>query len=216
MKTPGRKTGAEPFTLNGTNQPFGLLEFWQWSASDLVSNLIRGRVAEFIVAQALGISTDGIRAEWDPCDLITSAGLKVEVKSGAFLQSWTQSAPSVLRFQIPETRAWSNEEGKFASERRRQADVYVFAVLAHDKSETLAPLKLDQWEFYVVPTHILNARNRASISLKTVKSLSSTAIAFNQLSNAISKLNLPIVPAANSSPHISPSGSHAPASSSHI
>jgi hypothetical protein len=84
-----RKTGAEPFRLGPTALGFDLLSFWQWSASDLVSNALRGRLAEFLVAQALGIA-DGIRAEWDAYDLRTRQGHTLEVKSAAYLQTWKQ------------------------------------------------------------------------------------------------------------------------------
>jgi hypothetical protein len=76
-----RKSGAEPLHANGQPLPFDLLSFWQWSVSDLVSNVTRGRLAEFIVATALGISVSGVRNEWDAVDLITETGLRVEVKS---------------------------------------------------------------------------------------------------------------------------------------
>ena len=42
-----RKTGSEAFQLGSTALGFDLLSFWQWSASDLVSNALRGRLAEF-------------------------------------------------------------------------------------------------------------------------------------------------------------------------
>ena len=77
-----RKTGEERFHLSG--QPTGpvLLDFWRWSVSDLVSNATRGRLAEYIVASALGLAT-GVRSEWDAFDLLTPAGLRIEVKSSA-------------------------------------------------------------------------------------------------------------------------------------
>lgn len=49
-----RRSGGERLCANGETLPFSLLDFWQWSVSDLVSNATRGRFAEFIVATALG------------------------------------------------------------------------------------------------------------------------------------------------------------------
>src|SRR5687767_5377816 len=67
--TVSRKTGQEVFR-NGTSPlSIDLLAFWQWAASDLVSNALRGRLAEFLVAQAMGIA-DGVRTEWDAYDLL--------------------------------------------------------------------------------------------------------------------------------------------------
>ncbi len=78
------KTGHEQFRSGETRLPFTLLDFWKWSASDLVSNAPRGCLAEFLVAQALGI-VDGLRVEWDACDLRIPDGLTVEVKSAAYV-----------------------------------------------------------------------------------------------------------------------------------
>lgn len=43
--------------------------------SDLVSNSIRGKLAEFIVAKALGVDTNMARDEWQSYDLLTSVRL---------------------------------------------------------------------------------------------------------------------------------------------
>lgn len=63
-----RKTGSELFTDGPQELAAGVLSFWQWSASDLVSNTMRGVLAEYIVALALGIE-QGMRREWDAYDL---------------------------------------------------------------------------------------------------------------------------------------------------
>jgi hypothetical protein len=63
------------------------LEFWKWAFSDFLSNALRGVLAEFIVAKAMDC-TDVQRTEWDAYDVITSDGIKIEVKSSAYLQSW--------------------------------------------------------------------------------------------------------------------------------
>ena len=58
-----RVQGDEAFYAAGGAQGFSVLDFWQWSMADLVSNTTRGVLAEFIVAQALGIATTGVREE---------------------------------------------------------------------------------------------------------------------------------------------------------
>lgn len=65
-----RKSGREPFCDGTQHLGFSLLDFWQWSSSDLISNTLRGRVAEFLVAQALGVA-GGVRKEWDSFDLLS-------------------------------------------------------------------------------------------------------------------------------------------------
>ncbi len=66
------KTGDESFRHKGQPLDQTLLGFWRWSASDLVSNATRGILAEYIVANALGI-VEGVRAEWDAFDLLTDS-----------------------------------------------------------------------------------------------------------------------------------------------
>jgi hypothetical protein len=48
-----RKSGGERFRANGTDIGPDLLDFWRWSASDLVNNTMRGVLAEYLVARAL-------------------------------------------------------------------------------------------------------------------------------------------------------------------
>jgi hypothetical protein len=169
-----RKVGAESFHLDGHALPINLLSFWQWSVSDLVSNVTRGRLAEFIVATAIGIDVSGgVRKDWDSVDLITPAELKIEVKSAAYVQSWFQKRPSDIVFQTPRTRAWDPTTNLFSDESRRQAEVYVLALLHHQDKLTIDPLNLGQWCFFVLPTHVLDARKRSqhSITLGSLEAL---------------------------------------------
>jgi len=162
----GKKTGDERFRERGKGLPFDLKSFWQWSASDLLSNVTRGVMAEFLVAKAVGLADESIRKEWDPFDLVTPEGIKVEVKSSAYLQSWTQRELSKVRFQVPKTQAWDYATNKWGTEKARHADVYVFALLAHEDKSTVDPMDLDQWTFYVIPTTTLNVLDRSSLRIQ--------------------------------------------------
>ncbi len=159
-----QKTGNEKFTSGGSDMNLSLSDFWKWSVSDLVSNATRGILAEFIVGSALRVDHP-VREEWAAFDLETAGGVKVEVKSAAYMQSWAQNAPSKISFKCGETVQ--------GSDKKRWADYYVFALLHHDKREMLNPMNLDQWEFYVLPTSALNARTGRSLSLKSLQSLTS-------------------------------------------
>jgi hypothetical protein len=169
-----KKSGKEKFKNNNEETEFSLEDFWKWSVSDLLSNATRGRLAEFIVATALGIDVKNqIRDEWSAWDLTTKDGIKVEVKSAAYIQSWNQKEPSKISFLVPKTRAWNPITNKQAGTAERHADVYIFALLKHEKQETIDPLKLDQWSFYVLPTSVLNKRERSqhSIMLASLRNL---------------------------------------------
>ena len=94
--------------------------------------------------------------EWDATDLRTSAGLRVEVKSSAYVQSWKQERLSTISFGIKPTLGWDGGTNTWATERRRQADVYVFCVFTATDKTTANPLDLDRWDFYVLSTDRLN------------------------------------------------------------
>ena len=111
-----KRSGDEKFRDGNNNLDFNLLSFWQWSSSDIVSNATRGILAEYIVGKALGcIKEEDIRDEWGAYDLATQAGVRIEVKSAAYVQSWQQSRLSKIRFNVPKTLGWDKETNKFVS-----------------------------------------------------------------------------------------------------
>ena len=122
------KTGNESFTDRGQPSFFSVFDFWRWAHSDLVVNTERGILAEFIVGQALGLTSKAVRREWDAFDFVTAEGLKIEVKSGAYIQSWAQRNFSPISFTVSPRRGWSDTEG-YQSVPKRHADVYVLALL---------------------------------------------------------------------------------------
>ena len=177
-----RKTGDESFEFNGSALTLSLLSFWQWSSSDIVGNAMRGILAEYIVASSVGMNS-GIRTEWDAFDIETPEGIKVEVKSGAYVQSWNQRKHSTIQFSIRPTQGWDSESNERASEVRRQADVYVFCLLKHKDQSSINPLNLDQWVFYVLSTNALNQSVgvQKSISLNSLESLNPFQVSYGEL-----------------------------------
>jgi hypothetical protein len=184
---PVRRSGDEPLRSSGRSLGLTVLDFWRWSASDLVSNATRGVLAEFIVASALGIALDDVRDEWGAFDLTTPEGIAVEVKSAAYIQSWTQRRFSSIVFRIPKTRAWTADTNVQEKEPRRQAQVYVFALLAHKNKPSIDPLNVDQWSFFVLPTTVLDARTRSqhSITLRSLEALAGAAVSYDKLRDAV-------------------------------
>lgn len=53
------------------------------------------------------------------------------------------------------------------------ADVYVFCFLKHKDQDSVDPLNMDMWEFYVLPTKVLNdyTRSQSSITLNSLRRL---------------------------------------------
>ena len=171
-----RLDGAETFK-KAESSPLAaadILDYWSWAYSDIVGNTNRGALAEFIVARAIG-SEPAVRNDWAAYDLETPSGIKVEVKSSAYLQSWHQTTVSAPSFSIRKAKEWSPETNEFGEERLRHSDVYVFCLLAYKGDKRLLdPLDLSQWEFYVVKTSEIDRifGERSSIGINRVKDLS--------------------------------------------
>lgn len=187
-RTPAALTGAEPFTATGQPTGVTVLDFWRWAASDLLGNALRGLVAEYLVAHALD-ATGHPRQEWAAYDVVTPDGVTVEVKSAAYLQSWRQTAISKLIYGIQETRGWDAATATYEVAVRRQADVYVFCLLAHQDKTTVDPLNLDQWKFYVLPRRQLDAElgSQRSASLNTLIRAGAQLTAYSELRTAVSQ-----------------------------
>jgi len=185
-----RKTGDEVFRRNGQNLGIKLLNFWQWSASDLIGNAERGILAEYIVASALGI-TDGVQEGWTAYDLETPSGIKVEVKSCAYIQSWHQKTYSNICFSIRPSTSWDSRTNEWGTEKKRQADVYVFCILNHKDQDTLDPLNLDQWEFYVLPASSLNSLSltQKTLGLSGLLKLNPCKATYEEIASCIEKLS---------------------------
>ena len=92
-----QKSGKEKFLLNGIEQDYSLIDFWSWNQSDLIENRTRGILAEYIVKKALEIKSND-RIEWDDYDIITDTGVKIEIKSAAYIQTWEQTKYSNISF----------------------------------------------------------------------------------------------------------------------
>lgn len=184
-----RKSGSEPFRDGSKHLDFDLLSFWQWSSSDVLSNATRGVVAEYLVAHALGIASKGVRDEWAAYDLETAENLKVEVKSAAYLQTWTQRDFSRISFTVRKTLAWDPDTNRQSTVPSRQADVYVFALLAHRDKATVDPMDVSQWRFYVLSTSKLDERTRSqhSITLPTLERLSEGEVCHAGLAEAVDR-----------------------------
>ena len=177
-----KKNGCEFFRACCSDLDFSLLDYWRWATSDLVSNTARGVLAEYIVARALKIPTgEEIRDEWVPFDLLTPDGIKIEVKSAAYVQSWKQSRVSSIRFGTPKTGEWYSASGRFLSEPKRRADVYVFALFTQQEMP-IEPLDLDQWKFYALSTQKLD--DRKSLSLSALEKLASP-VPYHELADAV-------------------------------
>jgi hypothetical protein len=154
-------------------------DFWAWSLSDLRANTVRSLFAEFLVARALGGSLRP-RIEWDAYDVLTPDGLRLEVKSGAFLQAWEQSRLSTVTFGGLHARTWSPTEG-YSEAADYNADGYVFALLTATEHTAYDALDLDQWSFWVLPREVVAATGQRSLRLSRVAALAGPGIRYADL-----------------------------------
>jgi len=184
-----RFTGSEPIIYNGNKVTY-LLSFWQWAYSDLIGNTERGTLAEYIVACALGINNED-RISWGRYDLVTPKGVTIEVKTSGYLQTWEQQELSRIQFGISETLGWDNITNKYDDKRRRQAQIYVFCVHNHKEQDTINPLDVNQWDFYILPADTLNGvtelKSQKTISLSTLEKLKAQKCEYNNLLTEIEK-----------------------------
>jgi len=151
------KNGNEKIISNGEKLDHKLIEFWRWSSSDLLSNATRGIFAEYIVAIAMDINLYFVREEWGEYDLEAldkNDIIKIEVKSSSYLQTWDQKDYSKIIFSIRKRGTTSVKTKK--NELNRPSDIYVFCLLNHKNKETVNPLNMDQWIFYVLATKNIN------------------------------------------------------------
>ena len=174
---PLRRTGNECLPLGGK-----LLDFWQWMGSDLLSNATRGVFAEYLVSLAVG-SSDDCRDEWALYDVMAPNGIKIEVKSSAFIQAWPQREYFRPQFDIAPKRLDNSNEGS------RSSDVYVFCLLHHRNQATIDPLIVSQWTFYVLSTMALNEQvsRQKSIALSRLPQIGAKKVHFDELEHAIGR-----------------------------
>jgi hypothetical protein len=186
------KSGNEELTDNGKSIRHTMLDFWKWRMSNVLNNTDRGAFAEFIVAKAIG-SKEYVRTDWREFDVATEDGkIKIEVKSASYIQAWKQLNFSTIRFSIRKARL--DSETNAYSEIKRHSDLYVFCLLKHKDQETINPLEMEQWEFYVVKTTVLDEKykNQASISLGDLQKLT-MPVSYHKLRNKIFEINKQLI-----------------------
>ena len=183
--------GKEDFTLKGGKAGFTLLDFWRFQFSNLSD--MQGRVGEFLVAMALGKDTSDNNNGWTLWD-IDYRGKGIEVKTSAYYQPWREVGTWSEQRSFGITKAHCVEEDP-KSELKRMNDIYVFVINKGKSKEEANPLQLEHWEFYVIPTSVINEErgDNKTISFAKVKKLmqqvsgSPDGLLFDKVKDAIDK-----------------------------
>jgi hypothetical protein len=166
-----------------------ITEFWQWAHSDLMQNIERGVLAEYIVATLLGVDSNP-RVPWLAYDLKMPNEKTIEVKAMSRLQAWYQKNLSNPLVIIKPTRKWDPETNIMENEPRLHSDFYVICYFTAVSHELADPLDLAQWKFFVLPKDRITSilQKRRSISMKFLEELGIEPVAANQLRDQIVQL----------------------------
>lgn len=181
-------TGKTPFTANGKELGFTLADFWEYQYTNVYD--LQEYIAEFLVGKALGLqhsmNTDG----WTLFDM-KYRGKRIEVKETAYFHSWQEALAGgkiskVRGFDIHKAHKMYKDP---TSELVRNNDIYVFCLNTGDTRETSNPMCMENWEFYVVPTDVINekCKENKSVSLGRVRSFT-TACTYDQLKARVDEL----------------------------
>jgi len=158
-------------------------EFWQWGFSDLRLNIVRGVLAEFLVAKAVGDPANTLRDPWANYDVETPDGVTIEVKSSAYLQAWTMRRLTKPTFAGLTGRSWAPLTGT-SKEREIRADVFVFCLQTAQTHREYDPLDISQWHFWVINASKIRERSTRSVGLSFVTS-NSPIYRWDQLKSAV-------------------------------
>lgn len=165
-----RLYGDEVFTLNGKPTEMNILDFWRWHFCERFD--LQDKFAEYIVAKALGLTAADNVGVWTLFDILYREK-RVEVKETSYLHAWQsdeEPKSKVRNFGI--NKAYSEYKDN-ASEYKRQSDIYVFCLNTGETRQEADPLRLENWEFYIIPTSKINelCGDAKSISLSRVRKI---------------------------------------------
>lgn len=172
-------SGAEPF--DGLDA--SVIDFWRFAMNDLRTNNVRGYLAEFLVARAVG--SPAARVEWDPWDVTAPDGTRVEVKSSGFLQVWAQKKLSSPTFRVAPAFGWDAVMGARSTEQGFHADAYVFCLHNAKTHDEYDPLAVAQWRFYVAGRAAVEERAGASMGLASLARIAGDPVLYSGLRDAI-------------------------------
>lgn len=192
-------SGSEAFTYGNADLNTTVKDFWAWSMSRLMGDGTRGDLAEFIVNTALGTDTTTPKKGWGECDIVYN-GIRIEIKCSAYLQAWERPSLSKPVFSIAKTINCDIEEfegsyryvGRDNTPPQRRSELYIFCLFAATEREQADPMKLDQWEFYIVPTKLIDEKlgEQGKISLQGIEKLGISKCGYNDIKAIVDALDV--------------------------
>jgi hypothetical protein len=176
------------FEFNGKNTNMTMLDFWKFQYSSIYD--IQGSIAEFIVAKALECENPYNREYWTLFDVLYR-NIRIEVKESSYYHAWNKDDKVSMSRNFGITKANSqyeqpNKENKY----ERQNDIYVFCLNTGFTKNDAYPLNLNNWEFYIIPTSIINekCKDNKTISLVKIKKLGYAPIPYDKIKEEIDNI----------------------------
>ena len=182
-------TGKEAFVFENEALGFNFLDFWKFHYSNIYS--LHGEIAEFVVARALGVTEAQNTEYWTLWDT-TYRNKRIEVKATAYFHLWNANGKISKQrtFGITMANGSYDTVKSGNNEFCRQNDIYVFCLNTGDTKESSNPLNLNHWEFYIVPTAVINEKcgNNKTISLGKIRNLGFSAKRYDEIKSEIDKI----------------------------
>ena len=181
-------TGNESFDLDG--KPIGLKiqDFWRFKYSNIY--FLLESIAEFLVAKALGLY-EPHNADWWTLYDIRYRDFRIEVKETSYYHPWNSNGVVSKQRTFGITMANSAYENfSSVNKHERQNDIYVFCLNKGNTREESNPLNLNNWDFYIVPTSLINrhCREQKTISLGRIKRLGFLPMPYDKIRAEVDRM----------------------------
>lgn len=125
-------------------------DFWKWAFSFVNENTLRGILAQYLVAWAIGDDRD-FYDPWRSYDLTAPTGKRIEIKTTAKAQVWEHGEENRKpKFEVTEKAYYTHEKGLDYSNIDFHADIYVLCHYKYEDSNTMDATNLSHWEFWVL------------------------------------------------------------------
>ena len=89
-------------------------------------------------------------------DHLSLHNINKENNTASYIHSSYQKRNSEIIFRVPRVNAWNDEGDMHSGYAKRQSDLYVFCLLKNNKPNRVDPMNVDQWEFYVIQTELID------------------------------------------------------------
>lgn len=182
-------TEQTSFADSGTPIGFTMLDFWKYQFSNIYD--LQDQIAEFLVGKALGLNEAQNRDGWTLYDM-KYRNACIEVKETGYYHSWQEKYADG---KISQQRSFGihpaySKYKNSSSDLARQNDIYVFCLNTGTTPEDSNPLELGNWEFYVIPTSVINSTckpEQKTISLGRVRKMS-RCLKYSELKSEIDSI----------------------------